>query len=347
MKTYTDRLKVLNERYNPDKAPAVEQRFFSDLYQVDRDVVKYVMSAMRAVDDEYTQKTKDAGNNAKTYLNSVVDNVVFEYQGSVMTDTHIRGVSDIDLLTICNLYEGTEIQKVRDELQNHAYAYSYEEKQRLVAFENAFNHYKGNPADDLKRLREQCEKALLQRYSICDVTKPKSIKIKNTHFNRDVDIVIASMQKSFNYVRYGNLKKYLGIQIYNKALNCEEKVDYPFLSIDRINTRSAETNGRLKRMIRFLKNVKADAEYEIKLSSFDINALCYYIPVEEYKMLDSLNLVSLLWHKMFTYLTDNTCNEIKAVNDTEYIFRNNSEKIEALRKLKDEVWQVYCDINKK
>lgn len=344
MKDYSNKLKMLNERYNPTNNVAVEQRFLSDLYSIDKDTVKYVMSAMKAVDAEYTQRTIEAGDNTKNYLKCVLSNVEFEYQGSVMTDTHIRGVSDIDLLTICTIYEGTEIQKVKNELQNNEWKYTYEERQRLLRFKNAFNPYNGDTAEDLKNLRLQCEQALLKRYTECDISKPKSIKIKNLHLNRDVDVVVASKQKSFDFVRYGDMKEYLGIQIYNKETNCEEKVDYPFLSIARINRRSAETNGRLKRMIRFLKNIKADADCEINLSSFDINALCYYIPSAEYSSLDSISLVYLLWNKMYNYLQNNTYNDIKAVNDTEYIFRYNQEKVEALKKLENEVWQVYNDL---
>ena len=344
MKDYSNKLKLLNERYNPTNNIAVEQRFLSDIYSTDKDTVKYVMSAMKAVDAEYTQRTMEAGDNAKNYLRSVLSNVEFEYQGSVMTDTHIRGVSDIDLLTICNVYEGTEIQKVRNELQNNEWKYTYDERQRLLRFKNAFTPYNGDTAEDLRTLRLQCEQALVKKYSNCDISKPKSIKIKNLHLNRDVDVVVASKQKSFDYVRYGGLKDYLGIQIYNKETNREEKVDYPFLSIARINRRSTETNGRLKRMIRFLKNIKADADNEINLSSFDINALCYYIPAEEYSSLDSISLVHLLWNKMYNFLQNKTYNDIKAVNNTEYIFRFNPEKVEALKTLKNEVWQVYTDL---
>ena len=38
------------------------------------------------------------------------------------------------------------------------------------------------------------------------------------------------------------------ISIYNKETNTDKGPDYPFLSISRINNRSAATNGRFERV---------------------------------------------------------------------------------------------------
>mgnify|MGYP000340496626 CR=1 FL=1 len=112
-----------------------------------------------------------------------------------------------------------------------------------------------------------------QTYDECDTSHAKAVKIRNKHLYRDVDIVTASWFHSLDYVLHNKIKERLGIKIYNKDKGYAESSDYPFLSISRINSRSAETSGSLKRMICFLKNVRAGSGLTISLTSFDINAI--------------------------------------------------------------------------
>lgn len=114
---YSQKLRQINNRYNPDSSILVEQRMFSSESVYDKDVVKYVMRAMKAVDEEYTKRTKAAGEAVKQHLRGSLINVSYEYQGSVMTDTHIKGASDIDLLVLCEKFIGTDIFKIRQELE--------------------------------------------------------------------------------------------------------------------------------------------------------------------------------------------------------------------------------------
>lgn len=83
-------------------------------------------------------------------------------------------------------------------------------------------------------------------YTICDISKPKAVKITNQNLHRDVDIVTSSWFQSLDYVLDGMPEDKRGIKIYNKSTGLSEGPDYPFLSISRINQRSADTNGRLK-----------------------------------------------------------------------------------------------------
>ena len=138
----------------------------------------------------------------------------------------------------------------------------------------------------------------------------------------------------------------LNIKIYNKDTQFAEGPDYPFLSIKRINDRNAETNGHLKRMIRFLKNVRTDSEQKIDLTSFDINAICYSIPIADYYNLDYRGIVHLLWHTMYHLWSDNKQDNLKSVVGDEYIFRGHSDKVEALKYLENEVWGIYQDLKK-
>lgn len=340
---YLSKLNSLNLRYNPDKLVAVETRMLSESKLYDKDVVKYVLAAMKAVDRDYTQKSIDAGENVKKFLNDTLTDVDFDFQGSVMTDTHIKGASDIDLLTFCTKFEGTEIGKVRTAITSGKYENL--ELQRLRAFSNAFSRYEGDSYCDLQELRTNCELYLSAHYDICDISKPKSIKITNQHLHRDIDVVVAAKHKSLNYVLNGSQKEYLGVRVYNKETQTEEAPDYPFLSIARINQRSAETNGRLKRMIRFLKNVKEDTNPEMQLSTFDINAICYDMRVQEYQADSYIELVCALWCKLYHLLENETYRYLKSVNGDEYIFKSEQkEKVSALLSLKNAVWDIYQDL---
>ena len=308
----------------------VEQRMFSGESAYDKDVARYVMRAMKAVDEEYTQRTKAAGEAVKQHLKESLTNVSYEYQGSVMTDTHIRGASDIDLLVLCEKFVGTDIFKVREELAK-AWKYNSYQLDRLCRFDNSFSQYEGNSSLDMAFLRTQIEKIMSRTYTICDISKPKAVKITNQNFHRDVDIVTSSWFQSLDYVLDGMPDNKRGIKIYNKSTGLSEGPDYPFLSISRINQRSSDTNGRLKRMIRFLKNVRTDSEKNIPLTSFEINAICYSIPVQDYAEKEYKELVHILWSTMFHLWNDGKQDELKSVVGDEYIFKDKPEKLAALK----------------
>ena len=318
---YSQKLRQINNRYNPDSSVLVEQRMFSGESAYDKDVARYVMRAMKAVDDEYTKRTKAAGEVVKQHLRESLTNVSYEYQGSVMTDTHIRGASDIDLLVLCEKFVG-----------------------RLCQFDNSFSQYEGNSSQDMASLRTQIEKIMSRTYTICDTSKPKAVKITNQNLHRDVDIVTSSWFQSLDYVLDGMPENERGIKIYNKSTGLSEGPDYPFLSISRINQRSADTNGRLKRMIRFLKNVRTDSEKDIPLTSFEINAICYSIPVQDYVQKEYKDLVYILWHTMFHLWNDGKQDDLKSVVGNEYVFKDKPEKLAALKVLEDEVYKINKDL---
>lgn len=340
---YSNRIQRITDRYNPNKNVLVERRLFESETSINNDVARYVFRAMKEVDSVYTEKTKEAGNAVRAHL-SYIPNVSFRYQGSVMTDTHIKGVSDIDLLVICNKFQHTEIQKVRKEIETPTREYTYNELRKLLDFRNNFSKYQGNTISDLAELRLELETKLSNIYTKCDTSKPKSIKITNTHYNRDVDVVVSSWFHSFDYVLNGMPSDGLGINIFDKDNRTEIGPDYPFLSISRINERSSQTNGRLKRMIRFLKNLRSDSEKNIDLNSFEINALCYSIPIESYKNLQYQQLVGLLCQDIYTKIISGSINQVLSVVGDEYVFKNKTEKIEALKLLYSDTLQIYQDL---
>lgn len=338
---YTNRIDNLRGRYNPDRMQLFETRAYSETLGLETDAQKYVRMAMMEVDDEYTHKTIEAGNAVKEHLKETLQNVDFRYQGSVMTNTHIRGASDIDLLVLCTKFSHSDINRVRRELEN-LYNHSQAELSNLRSYNNRFYSYSGNTNEDLRQLRSDIERILQNKYDKCDITNPKSVKITNQHFHRDVDVVTSCWYDSYYYVVNGEDESNRAISIYNKDTNTDKGPDYPFLSISRINDRSAATQGRLKRMIRFLKNVRSDSDKVIDLSSFEINAICYSIDTKDYFNLNYKELVYLLWNVMYHLLQDGTASQLSSVVGDEKVFTT-QRKIEALKLLENEVWNIYND----
>lgn len=344
MKNYTDLFNRIENRYNPESLREVRTNMINSLSGIDENIAKYVKLAMNEVDPIYTKKTLDAGENAKYHLQrELQQNIDFRYQGSVMTRTHIKGVSDIDLLTITGKFQDTDYIKAVTYLENNPYLFDTN-TMHIKNWVDRFSKYTGNANNDLRQLRIEDENILKSHYVICDTTKPKSIKITNQNLHRDVDVVVASWFDSFDYIS-GKGDAYRGIYIYDKQKNNRLGPDFPFLSIDRINTRSAYTEGRLKKMIRFLKNVRTDASVDIDLKSFDINAICYDININDYCNSYYLDLVRVLWLKLYHLCkNESEADNLKSVDGTEYIFKNNPAKKEYLERLEGEVWNIYNEI---
>lgn len=339
---YRQLTESIRTRINPDNL-AIQKSFSDELSTISySDVLTFIRVAMKGVEPEYTQKSRDAGERVKEHLSKLKD-VSFKYQGSVMTDTHIKGYSDIDLLTICEKFYQPDNYNIKKLLENNEQRVKFYSSLPKLEKEVTGSTYQGNALEDLRNLRIDSENILKDIYSSCDIKKPKSIKIKNLSLNREVDIVIANWYDDITSV-INDKGDYRGIQVYNKDTNSRGEADYPFLSIKRINERSSLTNGRLKKMIRFFKNVKAISDHEIDLSSFDINAICYDIHPTKYQSLTFYELVPLLHVQLKSICTSQEHSDrLVSVDGREYIFRGNSTKLNNVKNLLGEVEGIYAD----
>ena len=183
MADYTSLINRIESRYNPDSLREVRLNSISSLSGIDKDIAKYVKLAMNEVDPIYTNKTLEAGENAKLHLQrELQQSVDFRYQGSVMTRTHIRGVSDIDLLTITSKFQDTDYSKAKAFVESHPYSYDTE-TMRIKNWVNNFTRYFGDANNDLRQLRLEDERILQSHYVICDIAKPKSIRITNQNLH--------------------------------------------------------------------------------------------------------------------------------------------------------------------
>lgn len=343
-KNYKQLTESISGRLNPEHY-AITKSFSDELSTISySEVLVYIRTAMKGVEQEYTQKSKDAGERVKEHLSKELKDISFKYQGSVMTDTHIKGYSDIDLLTICEKFYQPDNYNIKKLLENSEQRVKFFSSIPKLEKEVTGTSYQGNALDDLRSNRLDSERILSGVYTNCEKTKPKSIKIKNLSLNREVDIVIANWYDDITSV-INDKGDYRGIQVYNKDTHSRGDADYPFLSIKRINERSSITVGRLKKMIRFLKNNKANSDHEIDLSSFDINAICYDINVSLYKTLPFYSLVPVIYNQIKSICTSKDHSDnIISVDGREYIFRGNDNKLANLKTLLMEVEAIFLDL---
>jgi predicted nucleotidyltransferase len=344
-KDYQTRTKAIQTRINPENF-SLNESFRNELTSISySNVLTYIRMAMKGADPAYTEKSVEAGQKVKNHLSDGLEDVSYAYQGSVMTNTHIVGNSDIDLLVICEKFYTINHNRIEKILNDYNEQLHYEARaiEKLRA-EVEIPFYTGNALQDLANVRYGSELILKNIYEECDIKQPKAITINNKSLKRFVDIVVASWYDDILSI-VNNRGDYRGIQIYNKAEHNYENPDYPFLSIKRINEKGNRTNGRLKKMIRFLKNVKADSDYEIALSSFDVNAICYAIDEQAYAEKAFYQLVPLLYQHLVRISRDRFyADTITSVDGREYIFKGQNEKHAHLQMLMLEVTSITSDL---
>jgi predicted nucleotidyltransferase len=345
MKNYRNLIESTRSRLNPDRI-TFSKSFNEELSSISlSDVQTFTRLAMKSVEPQYTIKTKEAGERVKAHLNVKLNDHTFKYQGSVMTNTHIKGYSDIDLLVISEKFYNYDAVNTKRLVEESKFL----DKVKLNRLANQLSaqSYYGDSLADLRQLRKDSEVTLYAVYDICNLEKGKCIEITNQNLNRDVDIVIANWYDDVKSIVNGKGEN-RGIQIYNKDDDGVEKPDYPFLSIFKINYRSSLTEGRLKKMIRFLKTIKAESDLDIDLSSFDINAICYDISVDSYRNKSYMELVGVLYFQLNSILSNEEhARRLTSVDGKEHIFLNNNAKLEKLRILFSEVQSIYTDLKKR
>ncbi len=156
---YRDLIKNVRNRLDPENL-IIEKTINEELASISySDVLEYVRYAMNGVEPAYTQRSKDAGENVKTHLNNGgITNATYRYQGSIMTNTHVKGYSDIDLLVISDKFYTVDVQNVQGILNETSRQIYYSSNQiSRLRVENAVGSYNGNSLDDLRNLRLDSE----------------------------------------------------------------------------------------------------------------------------------------------------------------------------------------------
>ncbi|HFL5759635.1 hypothetical protein JAK62_09750 [Stenotrophomonas maltophilia] len=225
---------------------------------------RYALGAMQEVDPDYTRISVETASRVENQLRQRLAaeglGTTYRLQGSVPLNVHIRGVSDVDLLTIGlgSLYYapgGVRAQRG---------AYSPPVRDTLLLLR------------DLRRTSESALRAAFPAVDV-DATNAKAVKLSGGSLARPVDVVPAVWWDTLQYQLSG-LEYDRGVSIYHKFDHVTID-NLPFLHIKRVSDRDIVAFGGLRKAIRLCKNVKADAEEEgtmIGLSSFEIAGLLYH-----------------------------------------------------------------------
>lgn len=226
---------------------------------------RYALGAMEEVDADYTRISLETAERVGKQLHSGLSaqgrSISFRLQGSVPLNVHIRGVSDVDLLTI----DDGEL------LTYHP-----------AGRKSQLGHYTPTATTSLEilsTLRLASERVLTNAYPAAsvDTSGGKAIKISGGSLARPVDVVPSHWHDTIDYQATGH-EHDRGITILDNNIPTTVQ-NLPFLHIKKITDRCGAVAGSLRKAIRLCKNVKADAEQEgqeVRLSSFDIAATMYH-----------------------------------------------------------------------
>jgi len=222
---------------------------------------KYALGIMQEVDPSYTENSVSEGERVKQQIeNRVMTKVKFEYQGSVPLNVHIRGVSDIDILVLLDPYLTIDSNGCRANTSDYI-------------------EWTGSSGVDLlANLRTELETALKAAYPAVDVddSGDKAIGLSGGSLARKVDVVPSHWHDSAAYQISQN-KKDREVKIFQKSTR-DTFLNRPFLHIDKINEKDRYTRGGAKKVIRMLKNLKADSDNPSRIltNSYEIAGLVYY-----------------------------------------------------------------------
>lgn len=299
---YTRRLSNLKaRRYDEDLMKADLSGSFGKSLVPEN--LEYLIESMRPIDKKYNDITLTAAHNVQNHLEQALNTsfgMAYRTQGSVMTNTNIRIYSDIDLLTIIDRYCFL-----------------------APALLPPKNPYQGVPDSDILSLRTQSTNIMKRWYDEVDTTGNKSIEITNKNLRRKVDVVFAFWYNTEKYEQTLDAY-YQGVYLFDFP-NKEKKLDFPFAHMHNVNQKGFATNDGSNKAIRLLKTLKADADQEIDLSSFQLTSLIYSMENSDlfYGSRDELKIARNISNHLGKAVSNTLYRKsIQSPNDTETPFED-------------------------
>lgn len=319
---YTKRLQNIQSRkFDRELNESVISKSFSSRELPEN--IKYLAESMRQIDQKYNNKTFDAASRVQKHLQDNYKlhfNRAYKTQGSVKTDTNIKVHSDFDLLTIIDRYHFLE-----------------------PGLPNESSYNESSPDDDIKDLRNQSIKILKGIYDEVDTSGAKSISIFNKSLNRKVDIVFCFWYHSKKYIETKD-EHFKGVYLYE--FPTESKVrDFPFAHINNVNHKGTSTSDGSRKGIRLLKNLKADSDTTIKLSSFQLTSLVHTIENTSlhYSFGNELSIAKAISDEMNKLINEpNYRKSVKSPTGLENPFEKD-EVIPEIRKIKEDLDTLIID----
>lgn len=231
----------------------------------DKPFTRYCLGAMQEVDQDYTrvgiETAERVGNQLSNGLSAARLSVEFRLQGSVPLNVHIRGVSDVDLLTLDTGF------------------FTYATNGQMSLSGQYRSPSSRTSLSVLGDVRTHSERILKDKFpaATVDTSGGKAIAISGGSLARPVDVVPSHWHDTIEY-QSSKSERLRGVTIMDKKI--PTTIDnLPFLHIDRVHAYDAIAQGGLKKAIRLCKNVKSDAIEEgrtIVFPSFDIAATMYH-----------------------------------------------------------------------
>jgi hypothetical protein len=260
----------------PGRASVSNEKYFELL---EDDDVKYLLGSMEPLDPDYTKKSLVEAERVYKYLEPFSE---IRLQGSIMTNTHIRYYSDIDVLTLCPDF------------------FTYEGPNTGV-----YGAYTRDPVIVLKALRKRSKDTISANFPAVKIEeKDRALALTGGSLMRKVDVVAANWLNTVEY-RQSNAEKDRAIQVLDVAQSIRV-TNKPFLHQHLLNEKNAATVDGLGRAVRMLKTLKVDAETSIAISSYDISALAWNMPASSLPSgeANSFRLAYGVWRNLLSWVTD-------------------------------------------
>lgn len=287
------------------------------------DALDYITESMFPVDAKYTKSTFD---ECKRVENQIAEacraasvGVSFDHQGSVTSDTHIRLYSDIDLLSITPKY---------------------------VAIQPPLKPtipYQGDALADLRELRTITEKRLSTSFpnAKVDTTGMKAVSISGGSLLRKIDVIFAARLITEAYQTTGD-NDFRGLDVLD--LDGPKRIsNLPFLHNRELRLKDEATGGDLKRLIRFAKSAKYDADSRIDVSSYDLASLCYNLPLESFRLAKGSDFELAREFLNFSeHVRNNAPNQssLRVPNKTRLLFGEQGINVGALKLFNEEILEI-------
>lgn len=293
---------------------------------------RYAIGAMQAVGKKYTEVSEQTGERVASQLRDRLAkagvDAEFRLQGSVPLDVHIKRVSDVDVLAITKdfyTYNNTGVRALQGGYRNPSQRTS---------------------SGVLSSLRQQIESDLEDAFPAAkvDITGAKAVKVSGGALQRSVDVVPSHWYDTKEYQASGRQAD-RAVTIYNKKTG--ETIDnLPFLHIERVGSRCDSINGGLRKAIRLCKNVKADSDRDIQLSSYDIAAIMYHADMSALRLgqySDLAVLAETQRHLDALYLDSTAASKLWVPDGSRVIF-DTSEKRDWLLRLSLEMDELLTNV---
>tara|TARA_R110001583_G_scaffold139765_1_gene291962 strand:+ start:2405 stop:3508 length:1104 start_codon:yes stop_codon:yes gene_type:complete len=288
--------------------------------------IKYVIGSMAAVSEKSTETSIAEGERVATTLIGLLEtagvSTEFKMQGSVALDIHIEGYSDVDMLILKKGIVGVETPTIGN--------YSPPSDPRPLL-------------EIVKEIRTESEAKLTSRYhaAVVDCNGSKSIAVSGGSLMRHIDIVPSCWYDSLIY-QSTQMEHDRPVKIYDKSNHCFIE-NSPFLHIKRVNDKDAHYGGNLKKVIRLMKNIRADMPDNKKrtakaLSSYDLAGIAFHMDdaLQCSQYLPLALLEKTRWYLSLLVASQPLRDLITVPDNTRKVF-NEDAKLAALTTLCDEV----------